>query len=73
MIGDRHAGDQPELLADDREDVVGVRLGQLNLRVPPPGPIPSRPPAVSVRIAFSDWKLSPFAEQEAVDPHCATS
>ena len=29
--GDGEAGDQPELLADDREDVVGVRLGQAEL------------------------------------------
>ena len=29
--GDGEAGDQPELLADHREDVVGVRLGQAEL------------------------------------------
>ena len=29
--GDGEAGDQAELLADDREDVVGVRLGQAEL------------------------------------------
>ena len=29
--GDGEAGDQAELLADDREDVIGVRLGQAEL------------------------------------------
>ena len=45
----------------------------LRLRVPPPGPIPKSPPAVSVRMAFAVWKLSPVPNRNSSMRAVATS
>ena len=53
------AGDDAEFLARDREDEVGVRVGQDALvDVPSPGPAPSQPPDRMLCSAVSTWNVS---------------
>jgi hypothetical protein len=47
----------PELLADDREDEVGVGLREEEeLLVDPPGPLPKSPPEPSAICPCTAWK-----------------
>ena len=65
--GDGEAGDQPELLADHREDVVGVRLGQAELARAAARPHPEQPAGGQRAHRILDLEIVALAEQEAVD------
>ena len=65
--GDGEAGDQPELLADDREDVVGVRLGQAELARSAARTHAEQPARGQRAHRILDLEIVALAEQEAVD------
>ena len=54
-----NGADEPELLADHREDHVGVRLGKVvDLRTPWPSPRPKTPPEPRLMSACTFWRPS---------------
>src|SRR3546814_11494895 len=65
--GDRDAGDHSELFADDREDIVGVRLGQLEFGEARAGAGADPPPGGKRRMRLADLKTVALVEPPDIE------
>src|SRR3546814_8179055 len=63
--GDRDAGDHPELFADDREDIVGVRFGQLEFGEARAGAGADQPPRGKRRMRLVDLKAVALVDRKS--------